>query len=221
MITVHHLENSRSQRILWLLEELGLEYDIVEYKRDPDTASAPESLKKIHPLGKSPVISDGELTVAESGAIIEYLLDKYDVEKRLRPTDGQALLDYRYWLHFAEGSLMPLLVMKLVMMKVPQSPMPFFVKPIAKALTGKIQEKFIMPRIQPQLLFIEKTLGEHTWLVGETLTAADIQMSFPLQASSTRMDLAKFPNIARFIKQVEAVPAYQRALEKGGAFTTL
>lgn len=221
MITVHHLENSRSQRILWLLEELGLEYEIVEYKRDPETASGPESLKKVHPLGKSPVITDGDLTVAESGAIIEYLLDQYDTEKRLRPTDGKALLDYRYWLHFAEGSLMPLLVMKLVMMKVPKSPMPFFIKPIAKALTSKIQEKFIMPRINPQMQFIEKTLGEHTWFVGEELSAADIQMSFPLQASSTRMNLSEFPNIARFIKQVEAVPAYQQALAKGGAFTTL
>lgn len=221
MITVHHLENSRSQRILWLLEELGLDYEIVEYKRDPDTAAGPESLKKIHPLGKSPVITDGDLTVAESGAIIEYLLDRYDPVNRLKPTDGQALLDYRYWLHFAEGSLMPLLVMKLVMMKVPKNPMPFFVKPIAKALTDKVQEKFIMPRIQPQMLFIEKTLGEHTWFVGEELTAADIQMSFPLQASSTRMSLEDFPNIARFIKQIEAVPSYQRALAKGGAFTTL
>lgn len=221
MITVHHLENSRSQRILWLLEELGLEYEIVEYKRDPETASGPESLKKVHPLGKSPVITDGDLTVAESGAIIEYLLDQYDAEKRLRPTDGKALLDYRYWLHFAEGSLMPLLVMKLVMMKIPKSPMPFFVKPIAKAISGKVQEKFIMPRITPQMQFIEKTLGENTWFVGEELTAADIQMSFPLQASSTRMSMSEFPNIARFIKQIEALPAYQKALAKGGAFTTL
>ncbi|NLQ18057.1 glutathione S-transferase [Marinomonas sp. M1K-6] len=221
MIQVHHLDSSRSQRILWLLEELALGYEIIEYKRHPDTAEAPETLKKVHPLGKSPVITDGELTVAESGAIIEYLLDKYDVEKRLRPTDGQALLDYRYWLHFAEGSLMPLLVMKLVMMKVPSSPMPFFIKPIAKALTGKIQDKFIRPRIEPQMAFIEKTLGEHKWFVGDALSAADIQMSFPLQASSTRMNLAAFPNIARFIKQIEGEAAYQRALSKGGAFTTL
>lgn len=221
MIKVHHLENSRSQRILWLLEELELEYDVVEYKRDPDTAAAPESLKKIHPLGKSPVITDGELTVAESGAIIEYLLDRYDTEKRLRPLEGQALLDYRYWLHFAEGSFMPLLVMKLVMMKIPESPMPFFIKPIAKALSNKVQEKFIMPRIEPQLAFIEKTLSKHKWIIGNELSAADIQMSFPLQASSGRINVTQFPNICRFIKQVEAVPAYQKAIEKGGAFKTL
>ncbi|MCZ2720755.1 glutathione S-transferase [Marinomonas sp. 15G1-11] len=221
MIKVHHLENSRSQRILWLLEELNLEYEIIEYKRDPETASGPESLKKIHPLGKSPVITDGDLIVAESGAIIEYLLDRYDTEKRLRPTEGQALLDYRYWLHFAEGSFMPLLVMKLVMMKMSQGPMPFFIKPIAKVLSNKIQEKFILPRIGPQLAFIEKTLGEHTWILGKELSAADIQMSFPLQASSTRMDLTKFPNINRFITQVEANPAYQKAVSRGGTFTTL
>ncbi|TYL48800.1 glutathione S-transferase family protein [Marinomonas sp. IMCC 4694] len=221
MITVHHLENSRSQRIIWLLEELGVEYDIVEYKRDPDSASAPESLKKIHPLGKSPVITDGELTVAESGAIIEYLLDQYDTEQRLKPKNGQAVLDYRYWLHFAEGSLMPLLVMKLVMMKVPKSPMPFFVKPIAKALTDKIQEKFIMPRLQPQMQFIEDTLAKHTWFTGEQLSAADIQMSFPLQASTTRLDMVKFPNIARFIQQVNTMPSYQKAIEKGGALNAL
>ncbi|MEP3350087.1 MAG: glutathione S-transferase [Marinomonas sp.] len=221
MIKVHHLENSRSQRILWLLEELELDYEVIEYKRDPETASGPESLKAVHPLGKSPVVTDGELTVAESGAIIEYLLDRYDTEKRLRPTEGQALLDYRYWLHFAEGSLMPLLVMKLVMMKVPQNPMPFFIKPIAKMITGKVQEKFINPRIEPQMSFIEETLNQQTWFAGDKLTAADIQMSFPLQAASTRMDLTKFPNISRFLKQVETEPSYQKAIKKGGVFTTL
>ncbi len=221
MIQVHHLENSRSQRILWLLEELNLSYEIIEYKRDPDTASAPESLKKIHPLGKAPILTDGDNTIVESGAIIEYLLDKYDEDKGLRPIEGQALLDYRFWLHFAEGSLMPLLVMKLVMTKVPKNPMPFFIKPIAKALTDKVTQKFIQPRLQPQLDFIEATLADRIWFTGETLTAADIQMSFPLQASSTRMDLSSYPNIRRFLSQVENQVGYQQALEKGGAFTTL
>ncbi|BFM49569.1 glutathione S-transferase [Marinomonas sp. THO17] len=221
MITLHHLENSRSQRILWLLEELNLAYDIVEYKRDPETSAAPESLKKVHPLGKAPVITDGENTIAESGAIIEYLLDTYDSEQRLRPAQGQALLDYRFWLHFAEGSLMPLLVMKLVMMKVPKSPMPFFIKPIAKALTDKVQQKFILPRLQPQLDFIEVTLGEREWFAGDAMSAADIQMSFPLQASSTRMNLDQYPNIRRFLTAVEKQPSYQQALAKGGSFQTL
>ncbi|GHB61446.1 glutathione S-transferase [Psychrosphaera saromensis] len=221
MITLHHLNNSRSQRILWLLEELGLEYGIKQYQRDPVTSSAPESLKAIHPLGKSPVITDGDLTIAESGAIIEYLLDSYDTEKRLRSTKGQALLDYRYWLHFAEGSLMPLLVMKLVMMKMPKNPMPFFVKTIAKALSNKVQEMFISPRLTPQIELVENTLANRTWLTGEELSAADIQMSFPLQASATRMDLSAFPNIARYLKQIDALPAYQKAVERGGKLDTL
>lgn len=221
MITVHHLENSRSQRILWLLEELKLDYEVVEYKRDPETASAPESLKKIHPLGKSPVITDEGLTVAESGAIIEYLIDRYDSESRLKPTEGQSLLDYRYWLHFAEGSLMPLLVMKLVMMKIPKSPMPFFVKPIAKGISNKVQESFISPRLTGQLEFIEQSLADRAWFTGDSLSGADIQMSFPLMAASTRTDLSAYPNIAAFVKRVEAQAGYQKAIKKGGAFTTL
>ena len=216
MITVHHLENSRSQSILWLLEELEVDYKVVEYKRDPATSAGPESLKAIHPLGKSPVVTDGELVIAESGSIIEYLLDAYDTEHRLRPTSGQALLDYRYWLHFAEGSLMPLLVMKLVMMKVPTNPMPFFIKPVAKMISEKVQDKFIKPRIEPQLSFIEKTLGEHLWFSGDELSGADIQMSFPLKAASGRIDLTDFPNIGRFLKQVDNQPAYKRILSKGG-----
>lgn len=221
MITVHHLENSRSQRVLWLLEELTLDYEVVEYKRDPETASAPESLKRIHPLGKSPVITDEGLTVAESGAIIEYLIDRYDGQSRLKPTQGQALLDYRYWLHFAEGTLMPMLVMKLVMMRVPKSPMPFFAKPVAKGVSDSIQKKFIAPRLIEQLDFIENTLSDRVWFTGDILSAADIQMSFPLMAASTRTDLSAYPSITKFIKQVEAEPAYQAAIKKGGAFTTL
>ena len=215
MLTVHHLEKSRSQRILWLLEELGVEYEIAEYKRDPITFSGPESLKAIHPLGKSPVITDGDLTIAETGAIIEYLLDQYDPENRLRPTSGQALLDYRYWLHFGEGSLMPLLVMKLVLMKVPENPMPFFIKPIAKKLMEKIQENFIAPRLEPQLSFIESTLSDRTWFAGDALSGADIQMSFPLIAASGRVDLSQYPNIGRYLKQIEQQAAYQKIVDKG------
>lgn len=221
MITVHHLENSRSQRILWLLEELGLEYNIIEYKRDPKTLSAPESLKQIHPLGKSPVIEDNETIVAESGAIIEYLLDQYDTESIFRPSSGRALQNYRYWLHFAEGSLMPLLVMKLVFKKISQNPMPFFVKPIAKSISDKVQINFIDPRLIPQLDLIDKALVSSMWLTGDELTGADIQMSFPLQAASTRTDMSRYTNISRFLDQVQARPGYQRALEKGGRFTTL
>ncbi|WP_133013255.1 glutathione S-transferase [Marinomonas flavescens] len=214
MIRVHHLEQSRSQRVIWLLEELKLDYDVVLYKRDPVTMAAPESLTKVHPLGKSPVITDGALTVAESGAIIEYLIDRYDKDRCLKPLDGQALLNYRYWLHFAEGSLMPLLVMKLVLTKMATSPMPFFVKPIAKSISQKIQSAFIEPRLTPQLQFIEQTLTKHTWFTGESLTGADIQMSFPLMAVSTRLDISQYPNIFRFLKQVEATTGYKNAMKK-------
>lgn len=221
MIKVHHLESSRSLRILWLLEELSLEYEVVEYQRDTETFSAPESLKRIHPLGKSPTIEDDGLVVAESGAIIEYLLDQYDTEGKLRPNSKQALLDYRYWLHFAEGSLMPLLVMKLIFKKIPQNPMPFFVKPIAKSISEKVAANFIDPRLVPQLSFIEQTLEDNTWFTGEDLTGADIQISFPLLAASTRTDLTAFPNIRRFLEQMQSRPAYQRAQEKGGAYQAL
>lgn len=221
MLVVHHLEKSRSQRIIWLLEELGVEYQITHYKRDPVTVAAPESLTNIHPLGKSPVITDGDLTIAESGAIIEYLIDTYDTQGRLKPTEGQALLDYRYWLHFAEGSFMPLLVMKLVFNKIESSPMPFFAKPIAKGICKKVQSSFLLPRVLPQLAFIEETLGKQAWFAGEQLSGADIQMSFPILASAARLDLSKYPNIAGFVKRIESLPNYQKAIESAGGFSLL
>lgn len=221
MIKVHHLENSRSLRIVWLLEELNLDYQVIHYQRDAQTAAAPESLKAIHPLGKAPILTDGELVVAESGAIIEYLLDRYDEDCQLRPFTGQALLDYRYWLHAAEGSLMPLLVMKLVLMRVPKNPMPFFIKPIAKMLMAKIQAKFIMPRLTPQYDYIEAYLAQHKWLAGEAFSAADIQMSFPLIASQSRVDLTSYPNIIRYIKTLQEQPGYINAVAKVGAFQPL
>lgn len=221
MITLHHLEKSRSQRILWLLEELELDYEVVVYQRDPVSMAAPDLLSKVHPLGKAPILTDGELTIAESGAIIEYLIEHYDPLDRLKPSNGQALLDYRYWLHFAEGSLMPLLVMKLVFTKMTSSPMPFFVKPIAKSISQKVQSAFVTPRITPQLQFIDKTLEKSTWLTGESLTGADIQMSFPLIAASSRIDLSKYPNIVRFIQQIESSLTYQKASRKVGSFTRL
>jgi len=214
MITLHHLEQSRSQRVLWLLEELDLPYEVIQYQRDPVTLAAPESLFRIHPLGKAPILSDDELVIAESGAIIEYLIERYDLDGRFRPTAGQALLDYRYWLHFAEGSLMPLLVMKLVFTKITTSPMPFFAKPIAKSISQKLQSNFLTPRLTPQLAFIEKTLAKRTWFTGDRISGADIQMSFPLIAASARLNLSAYPNIDRFIKQVEAMPHYQKAIKR-------
>lgn len=222
MIFVHHLNNSRSQRVLWLLEELGLDYEVKRYERDPKTMLAPESLRKVHPLGKSPVISDGKLTVAESGAIIEYLVERYG-KGRLIPAAGTPeRLRYTYWLHFAEGSAMPPLLMKLVFDRIEKSPMPFFVKPIAKAISAKVKSSFIEPNITRQLDYMEAELGKQAWFAGEEFSAADIQMSFPLEAAASRSGLGKSrPKLMQFLERIHQRPAYQRALERGGKYELL
>lgn len=219
MITVHHLNNSRSQRILWMLEELNVPYEIKLYERNPETMLAPESLKKMHPLGKSPVITDGDLVIAESGAIIEYLAHNYGKDSMLPETGGQAWLDYTYWLHYAEGSLMPPLVMRLVFQKIKTSPMPFLIKPVAKGIADKTVETFVGPMIKTHLDFIEDHLSKNTWFLGDTLSAADIQMSFPLEASVARGIVGEGrPSINDWVARVHARPAYQKALEKGGEY---
>jgi glutathione S-transferase len=220
MITLHHLENSRSQRVLWLLEELGLPYEVKRYERDKKTLLAPASLAKVHPLGKSPVITDGRVTVAESGAIIEYLLDEHG-DGRLRPTPGSAdRRRFTYWLHFAEGSAMPPLLMKLVFDKVRSTPMPFFIKPVARVIADKVLSSFVMPNIERQLAFMEAELKSRAWFAGDTFSAADIQMSFPLEAAAARAGLdAGYPKLTAFLSRIHARPAYQRALEVGGPFT--
>ena len=218
MITVHHLNNSRSQRVLWLLEELGLPYEIKHYQRDAKTSLAPPELRAVHPLGKSPVITDGGLTVAESGAIIEYLVDKYG-QGRLKPTGEQDLLNYRYYLHFAEGSAMPPLLMKLVFNKIKRSPMPFCVKPIARGIADKVLGSFVQPNIDAQLKFLESELAARPWFAGAEFSAADVQMSFPLEAAAARggaMDA--YPKIKAFLARIHARPAYQKALERGGPY---
>jgi glutathione S-transferase len=225
MITVHHLNNSRSQRVLWLLEELGLPYEIKHYQRDAATSLAPPALAKVHPLGKSPVITDGPLTIAESGAIIEYLVERYG-DGRLRPAnlaaDSAELLDYRYFLHFAEGSAMPPLVMKLIFGKVAKAPMPFFIKPIAKAISDKVIGGYLQPQIDAQLKFLEGELSKRPWFAGQTFTAADVQMSFPLEAAAARGgDMVNYPMLLDFLARIHARPAYQRALALGGPFTLL
>jgi glutathione S-transferase len=218
MITVHHLNNSRSQRVLWLLEELGLPYEIKHYQRDAKTSLAPPELRQVHPLGKSPVITDGGLTVAESGAILEYLVDKYG-QGRLKPTAEQDLLHYRYFLHFAEGSAMPPLVMKLVFNKIKRSPMPFFVKPIAKGIADKVLSSFVQPNIDAQLKFLEGELAARPWFAGAEFTAADVQMSFPLEAAAARGgSIDAFPKIQAFLARIHARPAYRQALERGGPY---
>ncbi|CAG9296863.1 glutathione S-transferase [Celerinatantimonas diazotrophica] len=214
MIRVHHLEQSRSFRVLWLLEELEIEYTVVHYQRDPKTQAAPEALKQVHPLGKSPVITDGDITVAESGAIIEYLIDRYGNGK-MRPQIPEAFLEYRYWLHFAEGSLMPLLVMGLVLSKVVQAPMPFFVRPIVRKVVAAINSNFTQPRLDPQLAMIEAHLQDKGWFAGNELSGADIQMATSLLLAKSRLgDLEDYPQIRNYLVRVERLPAYQRAKQK-------
>lgn len=219
MIVVHHLNNSRSQRILWLLEELGVPYEVKRYERDPQTMLAPPELKTVHPLGKSPVITDGELTVAESGAIIEYLIDTYG-QGRLRPAAGTAQrLRYNYWLHFAEGSAMQPLLLKLVFNRVESSPMPFFARPVAKGVARKVKARFIEPAIIQQLDYMNNELSTTGWFAGEEFSAADVQMSFPLEAAAARGGLDdKWPHLIAFLQRIHARPAYQNALQRGGEY---
>ena len=222
MIVVHHLNNSRSQRVLWLLEELGLEYDIVRYQRDPKTMLAPPSLRAIHPLGKSPVITDGDATVAESGAIIEYLVEKYGNGRLVPPAGTADRRRWTYFLHYAEGSAMAPLLMKLVFDRVESSPAPFFVKPIAKAIAGKVKGSYILPQIEQHLDYLEGELGKTEWFAGPEFSAADVQMSFPLEAAAARGGLARSrPKLMAFLDRIHARPAYQRALEKGGPYELL
>ena len=221
MLTVHHLNNSRSQRILWLLEELALPYEIVRYQRDAKTMLAPPELRRVHPLGKSPVVtSDDGLTLAESGAIIETVVERYG-QGQLAPVAGKPeALRYRYWLHYAEGSAMPPLLLKLVFDKIENTPMPFFVKPIAKAISGKAKSGFITPQIATHLDFMEAELCKSLWFAGDTFTGADIQMSFPVEAAQSRGGLnASRPKLMAYLERIHARPAYQRALERGGPFT--
>ena len=217
-ITVHHLNNSRSQRILWLLEELDLEYEVKRYERDRETMLAPASLREVHPLGKSPVITDGELTLAESGAIVEYLVNRYG-DGRLAPEVGTPeRLRYTYWLHYAEGSAMPPLVMELIFSQIEQKS-PFFLRPIAKVITGTVKETYIEPQIAQNLDYLEAELNQNTWFVGDEFTAADIQLSFPLEAAAAYSNLdASYPQLIAFLERIHTRPAYQKALERGGAY---
>ena len=220
MITVHHLENSRSQRVLWLLEELELSYEIKHYQRDPKTSLAPAELRQVHPLGKSPVITDDGRTIAESGAIIEYLVDRHGKGRLAPPPGSDERLRYTYWLHFAEGSAMPPLLFTLVCDKVKSAPMPFFVKPIAKAIAGKVMDGFVNPNLKSQLDFMEAELTKHKWFAGSEFSAADVQMSFPLEAAAQRAGLdASRPKLMAFLKRIHARPAYKRALERGGPYS--
>jgi glutathione S-transferase len=222
MITVHHLNNSRSQRVLWLLEELGLDYEIRFYRRDPKTMLAPPELRAIHPLGKSPVLTDNGLTLAESGAILEYLCDTYG-NGRFRPSAGTPdFLKARYWLHYAEGSAMPVLLLKLVALRIASTPMPFFARPIARRISSGLLKQYIDPQLDNHLAFIEGELAATGWFAGGEFTIADVQMSFPLEAAAARGGMGeRFPLVRAFLERIHARPAYQRALERGGEYELL
>jgi glutathione S-transferase len=217
MITVHHLEHSRSHRVLWLLEELGVPYEIVRYARDPKTLLAPPALREIHPLGKSPVITEDGVTVAESGAILEYLVERHGGGRFAPKAGTPEHRRYRYYLHYAEGSLMPPLLVKLITTRVRGAKMPFFVKPIARKIAGTIDLGFVDPNLERHLAFLEGDLDGRAWFAGDELTAADVQMSYPLEAAMSRAgETARTPNVTRVLDAMRARPAYARAIEKGG-----
>jgi glutathione S-transferase len=219
MITVHHLENSRSQRVLWLLEELGLPYAVKHYARDKKTMLAPPELRAVHPLGRSPVITDDGKTIAESGAIIEYLVDTYG-QGRLKPPAGtDARLRYTYWLHFAEGTAMPPLLIKLIVDRMESAKAPFFVKPIVRGIAGRVRKGFLDRQITSNLDFMDGELGKSEWFAGSEFTAADIQMSFPCEVAKARGGLDQSrPKLMNFLERIHVRPAYKRALEKGGPY---
>lgn len=218
MITVHHLADSRSQRVLWLLEEMGRPYEVKRYERNPATMLAPPELKAIHPLGKSPVVDDGEVRVAETGAIVEYLLEGPD-GSALRPAPGtEAGRRYTYWLHYAEGSAMTPLLLKLIFGQLPKRS-PGLVRPVVKAISAKAQDGFIDPQIAAHTAYWEAELGKSEWFAGDQFSAADIMMSFPIEAGGTRAPYDDKPRLKAFLEKIHARPAYQRALERGGPYS--
>lgn len=218
MITVHHLENSRSQRVLWLLEELGVDYEVTRYKRNPESSLAPPELKQVHPLGKSPVITDDGLVVAESGAIIEYIVEKHGGGRLIPPAGSPERLRYSYWMHAAEGTAMPLMVMTLIFNRV-ETAAPWLIRPIAKAISGQVKSAYLGPATDTTLRYMDAELGRSTWFAGEDLTAADVQMSFPIEAAAVRTDMrSNYPRLQSFLDRIHARPAYQKALERGGPY---
>ncbi|MDZ4083350.1 MAG: glutathione S-transferase [Bdellovibrionales bacterium] len=219
MIKLHHLNNSRSQRVLWLLEELELPYEIVRYERDKVTLRAPASLRAIHPLGKSPVLEDGPNVVAESGAILEYLVDKYG-RGRLKPAAGSPdELRYRFYMHYAEGSVMPPLLVKLIIEKIEKAPVPFFLKPLFKGISQQVHRAYIDDQMRTHFDFIESELRRSAWIAGEQFTAADIQMSFPIEAADARGAVgAQRKAIRSYIEKFRSRPAYVKAIQAGGPY---
>jgi glutathione S-transferase len=222
MITVHHLDHSRSHRVLWLLEELGLEYQLVRYQRDPESLRAPASLRAIHALGRAPAVVDGDRTLAESGAVLETLLALHGAG-RLAPAPGTIERErYTYWMHYAEGSAMLPLVLRLIFGQMPRQPMPALARPVVRALARNVIDTFVQPQIEQHLDYMNDELAKTPWFAGDEFTAADVQMSFPLEAASVRGGLdASRPKLWSFLERIHARAAYKRALEKGGPYDLL
>lgn len=224
MLIVHHLNNSRSQRVLWLLEELGVPYRVVRYERDRATMRAPAELQKIHPLGKSPVIETEEGDkIAETGAILEYLIDRYDTARQLVPPPGTPeRQQWTYWLHYAEGSAMPLLLLKLVFMRMPAG-VPFFLRPLVNKIAKTAQAKVTDPQLSQHMLYWADALRQgNGWFAGKAFSAADIMMSFPLEAAAARIGLGEGHGpIKDFLERIHSRPAFVRALETGGPYELL
>lgn len=212
MITLHHLENSRSTRILWLLEELDLDYEVTRYKRDPKTMRAPPSLKAVHPLGRSPLVSVDNQVLAESGAILEYFCER---EQRLRPHDAETLQTWRYWLHYAEGSAMPPLLVKLIFLKLRGDAVPWLIRPIARGIADTVDKTFTNGELTAHFGWVETWLSAHEHFAGD-FSAADIQMSYPVEASLSRAGLEERPATTAWLARMRARPAYAKALELGG-----
>ena len=223
MLVLNHLENSRSQRVLWLMEELGLDYQVKTYLRDKETSLAPAALKSVHPLGKSPVLEHDGTMVAETAAIVEYLIDMHEAGADgggWRPTRGTAAYrDYVFWLHFAEGSLMPQLLLKLFFTRIKETKMPFFAKPIARGIADKVLGDYVTPNLETQFEFIESHLQNNAWFAGDDLSGADVMMIFPLEAALQRGGLKESHKATRaYVEKTHARPAYKKALEKGGPY---
>ena len=219
MITVHHLNDSRSQRVLWLLEELGLDYEVKRYQRDAKTMLAPPELRAIHPLGKSPVIDDGAERLAETGAIVEYLLEAHG-PGGLKPAPGTPeARRFTYWLHYAEGSAMTPLLLKLIFSQIPKR-VPWPARPVARGIARGMNDRMIDPQLAAHTAYWEAELARSEWFAGNAFSAADIMMSFPVEAAGSRMGYGpEKPRLRAFLERIHARPAYQRALEAGGPYS--
>lgn len=221
MIRVHHLENSPSFRVLWLLEELGQRYETVRYPRDPATGAAPAALRAIHPLGRTPLVEMGGRLLAESGAIVETLAERFDLDRRLSPPgyplDGEERLLFRYWLHYAESSAMPPLVVGEEFRRMNAAPLPFFVGPIVRGIAERALKGFVGPQLQLHRDYMEEALGKRPWFAGERFTAADVQMSHAVEACMAGVEAGRQPRLAGFLERIRLRPAYRRALEHAGA----